>query len=165
MEGVSLPRTLDLFSCFCVSASRQKRPITEVRPEHRRLTGHANRIGKVPLGASCADLGHARLWFALDEMRPLACFAGLWTNLTSVRKVKESETTNEIFAFLTTEPNAEAGAVHPKAMPMILTTPDEVETWMAAAPNEALKPQRPLPNGTLEILTRGLKEDPAEPSR
>jgi putative SOS response-associated peptidase YedK len=47
------------------------------------------------------------IWFALDETRPLACFAGIWTNWTSVRKVKEGETTNDIFAFLTTEPNAE----------------------------------------------------------
>jgi putative SOS response-associated peptidase YedK len=30
------------------------------------------------------------IWFALDETRPLACFAGLWTNWTSVRKVKVS---------------------------------------------------------------------------
>lgn len=46
------------------------------------------------------------IWFALDESRPLACFAGMWTNWTSVRKVKEGESTNDIFAFLTTEPNS-----------------------------------------------------------
>jgi putative SOS response-associated peptidase YedK len=101
------------------------------------------------------------IWFALDETRPLACFAGIWTNWTSVRKVKEGETTNDIFAFLTTEPNAEVGAIHPKAMPVILTTPTEVETWMTAAPDEALKLQRPLPDGLLRIVARGAKEDPA----
>ena len=26
------------------------------------------------------------IWFALNETRPLACFAGIWTNWTSVRK-------------------------------------------------------------------------------
>jgi len=61
---------------------------------------------------------------------------------TSVRKVKEGETTNDLYAFLTTEPNDEVGAIHPKAMPVILTTPDEVETWMTAPPDEALKLQR-----------------------
>jgi putative SOS response-associated peptidase YedK len=91
----------------------------------------------VPLSASCAVLGYSRLWFALDETRPLACFAGVWTNWTAVRKVKEGETTNEIFAFLTTEPNAEVGAIHPKAMLVILTTPGR--NWMTAAPEEALK--------------------------
>jgi putative SOS response-associated peptidase YedK len=53
------------------------------------------------------------IWFALDESRPLACFAGIWTNWTSVRKVKEGETTNDLYALLITEPNAEVGAVQP----------------------------------------------------
>jgi hypothetical protein len=34
----------------------------------------------------------------------------------SVRKVKEVETTSDIFAFLATEPNTEVGAIHPKAI-------------------------------------------------
>ncbi len=64
-------------------------------------------------------------------------------------------------AFLTTEPNAEVGAIHPKAMPVILTTPDEVEAWMKAPSDEALKLQRPLPDGRLRIVARGVKDDPA----
>ena len=102
------------------------------------------------------------IWFAFDETRPLACFAGIWANWTSVRKVKEGETNNDLFAFLTTEPNAEVGGVHRKAMPVILTTPDEVETWMAAPAEEALKLQRPLPDGALRIVARGVKEDMVE---
>ena len=29
------------------------------------------------------------VWFAFDESRPLAFFAGIWATWTSVRKVKE----------------------------------------------------------------------------
>jgi putative SOS response-associated peptidase YedK len=82
------------------------------------------------------------IWFALDETRPLACFAGIWTNWTSVWKVKEGGTAYDIYAFLTTEPNAEVGAIHPKAMPVILTRPEEVETWMTAPPDDALIARR-----------------------
>lgn len=98
-------------------------------------------------------------WFAFDESRPLAFFAGIWTNWTSVRKVKEGETTNDLYAFLTTEPNTEVGAIHPKAMPVILTTPEEIDTWMTAPTPEALKLQRPLPDGALRIVARGSKKD------
>jgi hypothetical protein len=66
---------------------------------------------------------------------------------------------NDLYAFLTTEPNAEVGAIHPKAMPVILTTPQDVEAWMTAPPEEALKLQRPLPDGSLQIVARGVKED------
>jgi putative SOS response-associated peptidase YedK len=99
------------------------------------------------------------VWFALDETRPLACFAGIGTSWTSVRKVKEGETTNDVFGFLTTEPNREVGAVHPKAMPVILRTKEEIDLWMNAPIPEALKLQRPLPDGALTIVARGQKQD------
>lgn len=101
------------------------------------------------------------VWFALDESRPLAFFAGIWTKWTSVRKVREGETTNDLFGFLTTEPNAEVAPIHPKAMPVILTTPEEIDAWMTAATPEALKLQRPLPDGSLRIVARGAKQDGA----
>jgi putative SOS response-associated peptidase YedK len=101
------------------------------------------------------------VWFALDETRPLAFFAGIWTRWTSVRKVKEGETTNDVFGFLTTEPNKEVGAIHPKAMPVILRSREEIDLWMTAPTSEALKLQRPLPNGALIIVAKGEKQDPA----
>jgi putative SOS response-associated peptidase YedK len=103
--------------------------------------------------------GRAPVWFALDETRPLGCFAGIWTRWTSVRKLREGETTNDLFAFLTINPNAEVEAIHPKAMPVILRTPEEMDTWMAAPAPEALKLQRPLPDGALRIVALGAKED------
>ena len=92
------------------------------------------------------------VWFALDDSRPLAVLVGIWTRWSSVRKV-------DLFAFLTTEPNAEVGAIHSKAMPVILTAPEEIETWLTAPAAEALKLQRPLPDGALRIVARGAKKD------
>ena len=76
---------------------------------------------------------------------------------TSVRKVREGETTNDVFGFLTTEPNVLVGRYHPKAMPVILRTPEEIDIWMAAPVAEALALQRPLPDDALVVVLRGEK--------
>ena len=99
------------------------------------------------------------VWFALDESRPLAFFAGIWTRWTSVRKVKEGETTNDLFAFLTTDPNAIVAPIHAKAMPVILTTQEEIDAWMTAPAPKALTLQRPLADSALRIVARGKKSD------
>lgn len=65
----------------------------------------------------------------------------------------------DLYGFLTTEPNDVVGSIHMKAMPVILTTPDEVETWLTAPWAEASKLQRPLPNGVLKIVAVGAKKD------
>ena len=46
---------------------------------------------------------------------------------------------HEVFGFLTTKANAIVAQIHPKAMPVILTTPDEVDLWLAADAPKALE--------------------------
>jgi len=83
-------------------------------------------------------------------------FAGIWVpQWKSVRKVKEGEVITDLFAFLTTERNAEVSPIHPKAMPVILTHTDELEAWMTAPWTAAKELQRPLPNGMLRVVARG----------
>ena len=47
-------------------------------------------------------------------------------------------------------------------MPVILRTPAEIEQWMTAPIDEALKLQRPLPDNSLQIVAVGEKQDPPE---
>ncbi|HVY17615.1 MAG TPA: SOS response-associated peptidase [Rhodopila sp.] len=145
--------------------------VTNVRnlgsPHWRRWFGPENRC-LVPF-TSFAEPdngtygGKAPVWFALSEDRPLAFFAGLWVPLwRSVRKVREGETTNDLFAFLTCRANADVGAIHDKAMPVILTDPEEWNAWMSAPWSEVRELQRPLPDGSLRIVAHGEKMDPQE---
>ena len=153
---------------FALKGRNSDGGITNVRnvksPHWRRWLGVESRC-VVPFTSFSenevlADGSRPPVWFALSEERPLAFFAGIWTpQWKSVRKVKEGETTNDLFAFLTTEPNKEVAAIHPKAMPVIFTKSEEIETWMTAPPEEALKLQRPLPDGSLQIVARGTKKD------
>jgi putative SOS response-associated peptidase YedK len=57
--------------------------------------------------------------------------------------------------------NTEVGAVHPNAMPVILTREEELDTWMVAPWPEAARLQRPLPDGSLRIVARGERKDGA----
>lgn len=141
------------------SASGIDRGVTNVRrtflpdwklwlgPEHRCLVPFDKFAEPRPGGK-----GSGNAWFQLREDRP-AFFAGLWVpQWTSIRKLKDGETTDDLYAFLTCEPNSEVAAIHPKAMPVILTEPDEWATWLTAPWADAKALQRPLPDGSLEVL-------------
>lgn len=101
-------------------------------------------------------------WFAFDQSRPLAFFAGIWVpGWTSVRKVKNGPETCDLFGFLTCEPNDVVGSIHMKAMPVILTEAAEIEMWLTSPKEEAISLQRPLADGILEIVAVGNKQDHA----
>lgn len=129
--------------------------VTNIRnlgsPHWRRWLGRDNRC-LVPLTsfAEPRGRGQGNQWFAAAGGR-MMFFAGIeLRNWRSVRKVKDGETVDDLFAFLTSAPNAEVGAVHPKAMPVILTEPDERQAWLDGIPAHQL--QRPLRDGALLLL-------------
>ena len=78
---------------------------------------------------------------------------------TSVRKLKDGETTDDLFGFLTTEPNDVVAPVHPKAMPLILRTEQEIDDWLTLPMEDALQMQNPLPDGVLDVVGSGISQD------
>lgn len=86
-------------------------------------------------GAKGARTQH---WFTLPA-QGLFAFAGIW---------RDSEVPS--FAFLTTDANRLVGAVHPKAMPVILQ-PDDHEAWLTAAWPDAQALVAPYPSQLMSM--------------
>jgi len=71
-----------------------------------------------------------------------------------MQKTAEGEIARELFAFLTTDVSVEVSAIHPRTMPDILTTPQEVETELAAPWVEATALQHPLADVALIVAAK-----------
>lgn len=54
-----------------------------------------------------------------------------------------------------------ASPIHPKTMPVILTTEDEGDVWLNAPTPIALELQWPRANGKLKIVAKGERMDGA----
>ena len=127
-----------------------KRPVTNIRnlssPMWRNALANPAQRCVVPVTAFSewsaeplpATGRKKRHWFALRDAE-LFAFAGLWRATPDGPR----------YAFLTCEPNELVGRIHPKAMPVILETPDQATRWLSVDGAEAAGMQRPLANAAM----------------
>ena len=139
------------------SASGIDRGVTNVlntgSTHWRRWLGSAHRC-LVPFDrfAEPRGAGRGNAWFGLTGNSP-GFFAGIMVpGWTSIRKLKDGETTDDLFAFLTCDPNGVVGAIHPKAMPVVLVEPADCNAWLQAPWAEAKALQRPVADEQVELI-------------
>jgi putative SOS response-associated peptidase YedK len=137
-------------------AAAKGRPVTNVRnlvspfwrsaldrPERRCLVP-VTRFSEWSEKPDPATGRKVKAWFGLNGPdEPLFAFAGIW---------RPGEG-GPFMAFLTCAPNAVVGAVHPKAMPVILR-PDDIATWLEGCREEACALALPFADADMMQLDR-----------
>lgn len=134
--------------------SAGSRPVTNVRnlnsPFWRNALSNPERRCIVPATSFCewtADPDpetkrKAKVWFGMaEEHPPLFAFAGIW---------RPGEG-GPFMAFLTCEANATVGAVHPKAMPVMLR-PDGTKRWLESAHADACALAQPFEDRSMRRI-------------
>jgi putative SOS response-associated peptidase YedK len=132
-------------------ASAGSRPVTNVRnlgsPFWRNALTHPERRCIVPESSFCEWTGEvgrkSKVWFGLSEdQHPLFAFAGIW---------RPGEG-GPFMAFLTCEANATVGAVHPKAMPVMLAPP-QLGEWLDSETADACALARPFADTAMRRMS------------
>src|SRR5258705_13646043 len=131
-----------------------------LKPEHRCLVP-VNSFAEYAPEPNPETKKKDVVWFALSDDRPLAAFAGIWTVYRGDRgtKTKPIPGPHDVYGFLTTSPNAVVEPIHPKAMPVVLTTDEERDIWMRARRGEG------RPGCRMKYITPRPFADPAVAAR
>lgn len=124
-------------------------PVTNIRnldsPFWRTLLSRPRHRCLVPVSSFCEWSGakgsKVEHWFSLRD-RPLFAFAGLW------REVDADGTA--AYGFLTCEANPLVGAVHPKAMPVILHAEDH-DRWLDGSVDDVRELAAPFPSQLMRM--------------
>jgi putative SOS response-associated peptidase YedK len=114
----------------------------------------------VPASSYCEPKGEKPAtwhWFALsgEEQRPLFAFPGVWTKYKGPLKKGGETAEQEVFAFLTTEPNELTASINHERMPVLISDPADFETWLSAPPQDAFRLARSYAAEQMRIVQSG----------
>jgi putative SOS response-associated peptidase YedK len=99
-------------------------------------------------------------WFALSgvEPRPLFAFAGIWRRWAGPVRKGGAAVEIDVFAFMTTTPNALVATINHERMPVLLSTDAEREAWVKGSPGEAFALAREYPPEGMRIVQEGFEK-------
>jgi putative SOS response-associated peptidase YedK len=122
----------------------------------------------VPASSYCEPKGEKPAvwhWFAVngDEQRPLFAFPGIWTRYRGPLKKNGETVDQEVFAFMTTEPNTLTASINHERMPVLMSDPADFETWLSGSTEDAFKLARSYAADQMRIVQFGAdREDRLE---
>ena len=114
----------------------------------------------VPASSYCEPKGEKPAtwhWFAMngDEHRPLFAFPGVWTRYRGPIRKNGDNVDQDVFAFMTTEPNELTVSVNHERMPVLLSEPEHFDIWLNGSPEEAFALARPHSAEAMRIVQSG----------
>jgi putative SOS response-associated peptidase YedK len=109
-------------------------------------------------------------WFALSsgasdahsasapDERPLFAFPGIWKRYRGPMKKDGPDVEVDVYAFMTTSPNALTATIMHDRMPVLLSEPAEWETWLTGSPDAAYSLVRTYDAERMRIVQSGTEK-------
>ncbi len=84
-------------------------------------------------------------------------FPGVWTRYSL--KKNGDNVDQEVFAFMTTEPNELTQSTNHERMPVLMSDPDDFETWLSGSTEDAFKLARSYAADQMRIVQSGSERE------
>ena len=100
-------------------------------------------------------------WYALkgEEPRPLFAFPGIWRHYKGPIRKNGEPVELDVFAFMTTLPNALVSTINHERMPVLLTQEAQFETWLTGSTKEAFGLVNSFAPERMHIVQSGFKKE------
>lgn len=99
-------------------------------------------------------------WLAVngESDRELFAFPGIWQHWRGPTKKDGPIVELDVYAFMTTKPNALTASINHERMPVLLSGDAEFQTWLSGSPAEAFALAQSFDPARMRIVQSGLEK-------
>lgn len=99
-------------------------------------------------------------WFALsgDDPRPLFAFPGVWRRWKGPLKKDGPPVAIDVFAFMTTTPNALVSTINHERMPVLLSSQEQFDIWLHGTADDAFALAAPFDPTRMRMVQHGFEK-------